>query len=314
MKATKAKRVDTLLRVAATGPTNAGKTYSLLRLAYGVIKTQFPDLPENEIWEKIVVIDTERNRALFYAERDDLPLITGSFYHIALDAPYSAERYEDAITTAEETVGDKGVIIIDSLSHAWSYEGGILDVTRDITNNSKSKNSYTAWEKASPIHNNLINKILKSNCHTFVTMRTKMEYVLAEDDYGKIKPTKVGLKPIQREDVEYEFDITFAIDASHKASINKDTTILGKLVNDDGTLGVITEELGKILIEWSATGKSLDVFKKEQLASIKQEIIATIKKDPALEGMLKIMLDGRSFAELEEKELKTILKELKSNE
>jgi hypothetical protein len=57
----------------------------------------------------------------------------------------------------------------------------------------------------------MIDAILASKCHVIVTMRTKTEY--REEEYTnargekKTKRVKVGLMPVQRAGLEYEFDL-----------------------------------------------------------------------------------------------------------
>lgn len=149
---------------------------------------------------------------------------------------------------AVKQVGPDGVVIVDSLSHAWSNAGGVLEIKADIAAK-PGKNSYTAWDEAGRIQNDFINYLLSVNCHTICTLRVKQDYVLTENDRGKQVPVKVGLAPVQRDDVEYEFDIMFTIGRDHIATTSKDVTFL------DGFGAVITSDLGKQLAEWANDGK-----------------------------------------------------------
>ncbi len=222
-------------RIALVGPSGAGKTLSALYLAYGITGD----------WGKIALIDTEHERARFYAERSDLG--TGVFLYAALNPPYSPERYISYVNQAAETVGEDGVVIVDSFSHAWDNEGGVLDIKSQIAKQ-KGKNDYTAWDEAGKIQNNLLNTILSVPCHTIITMRTKMAYAMEENDRGKMQPVKIGLAPVQRENAEYEFDVVLQIGRDHIASASKDTTFLDKWS------GIITPDLGEQLAEWLNNG------------------------------------------------------------
>ena len=111
------------------------------------------------------------------------------------------------------------------------------------------KNSYTAWNEAGREQNSLINYILGVDCHTIVTMRSKMEYAMELNERGKQQPVKIGLAPVQRDDTEYEFDIVMNIGRDHIATTSKDVTFL------DGFGAVITPELGRRLRAWLADGK-----------------------------------------------------------
>lgn len=169
------------------------------------------------------------------------------FFYAPFTPPYSPERYKEFVYEAAETVGPDGVVIVDSLSHAWNNEGGVLDI-KDRIAGQQGKNSYTAWNEAGKFQNDLINTILAVDCHTIVTMRSKMEYAMQENERGKMAPVKVGLAPVQRDDTEYEFDIVLDIARNHIATASKDTTFLDKFGQ------VITPELGKQLADWLNTG------------------------------------------------------------
>lgn len=229
-------RKQSKARIGMIGPSGAGKTLSALKMGYGITGD----------WSKVALIDTEHERGRFYANRPDLG--TGEFLYASLTPPYSADRYIDFVSSAAEAVGQDGVVIIDSFSHAWDNEGGILEYKSEVAKRS-GKNDYTAWDEAGKVQNNLVNTILSVDCHVIVTMRTKMAYAMEQNDRGKMVPIKLGLAPVQRENTEYEFDIVFQIDRDHTATLSKDTTFLDKFS------GVITSELGSQLREWLSEGK-----------------------------------------------------------
>lgn len=231
----KVTREKSKLRLALAGPSGAGKTLSALLLAYGI----------TDDWSKIALIDTEHGRAKFYASRSDFG--TGEFLYQEMTAPYSPDKYIDMVKEGAETVGENGVVIVDSFSHAWNNSGGVLEIKEKIEGGN-SKKSFSAWAEAGKIQNNLVNSILSVNCHTIVTMRTKMAYAIEQNENGKNVPVKLGLEPVQRENTEYEFDIVLNIARNHIASASKDTTFL------DTWSGVITSELGKSLREWLDDG------------------------------------------------------------
>lgn len=244
--------------MALTGVSGGGKTLGSLFIAYGI----------SGDWSKVALIDTEHERARFYADRSDLGI--GGFLYANLEPPYSVDRYKAFVAEAARLVGPDGVVIVDSLSHAWSNEGGVLDV-KDKISERKGQNSYTAWNEAGKMQNDLINSILSVDCHTIVTMRSKMAYALEENERGKQQPVKVGLAPIQRDDTEYEFDIVLNIDRSHIATASKDTTILDKYGE------IITPALGQTLAAWLNDGaepeprKIGDVRRKELYELLKQK-------------------------------------------
>lgn len=223
-------------RIALVGPSGAGKTLSALLMAFGITGD----------WKKVALIDTEHERGRFYAERSDFNI--GKFLYAPLYPPYSPDRYIDFVNSAAQAVGNDGVVIIDSFSHAWDNDGGVLDIKSQIAKR-QGKNDYTAWDEAGKIQNGLINSILSVPCHTIITMRTKMAYAMEINERGKTVPVKIGLAPVQRENAEYEFDVVLQINREHIACASKDTTFL------DSWSGVITAELGKQLAAWLDNGE-----------------------------------------------------------
>lgn len=248
-----AVRMKTKLRMALVGVAGSGKTLGALYIAYGMTQD----------WGKIALIDTEHERARLYANRTDLEV--GEFLYTAMNPPYDTEKYKDLVYEATQIIGEDGVIIIDSFSHAWNNEGGILE-QRDKIASRAGQNSFTAWNEAGKIQNSLVNTILAVNSHTIVTMRSKMDYTLQEDDRGKKVPVKVGLAPIQRDDTEYEFDVVLTIGRDHVAKASKDVTFL------DSFEDVITKDLGKNLKKWLDEGVEPEEIKKDEALTKFQHI------------------------------------------
>lgn len=225
----KVKRAKSKLRLAITGVSGAGKTLGALMIANGMV---------NGDWDKVALIDTEHERARVFANRSEFNI--GEFLYSPLYPPYTPQKYIDLIKEAAELVGSDGIVIIDSLSHAWNGIGGVLELKDEIATR-RGQNGYTAWGEAGKIQTNFINTILAVDCHTIVTMRSKMEYALEENEQGKKQPVKIGLAPVQREDVEYEFDIVLNVNRNHIATTSKDVTFLDKYSE------VITSKLGEQL-------------------------------------------------------------------
>jgi hypothetical protein len=198
---------------------------SALLLAYGLCSN----------WQKIAVIDTENHSAELF---DHL----GKFQVIAMEAPFSPEKYIQAINLAVS----KGmeVIIIDSISHEWEGLGGILDMHSKMTGN-----SYTNWGKITPRHNAFIQTLLQTPVHVIGNIRSKQEYILVEKN-GKQVPEKVGMKGVQREGVDYEFTIVFELDMRHNAVATKDRTSLFM----DKPEFKITPEVGNAILDWCNEG------------------------------------------------------------
>lgn len=240
---TPVSREQAKLRMALQGVSGGGKTLGALYIAFGITGD----------WSKVALIDTERERGRHYASRTDghLPHPTGEFLYCPFYPPYSPQRYIDLVKEGAETVGEDGVVIIDSLSHGWSDEGGVLDIKDQLANSGRRGiNDYTAWNEAGKEQKRLINEVFSARCHIIATMRTKMEYALELNDKGRQQPVKLGLKPIQRDETEYEFDVVLNIARNHYASSAKDVTFL------DAWNEPVSPELGRMLIEWLRMGEN----------------------------------------------------------
>jgi hypothetical protein len=231
MQFTKATRQKARLRLALTGPSGAGKTWSALLLARG-------------LGGKIAVIDTERGSASLYEHLADFDVLN-------LDAPYSPEHYIEAIHTAEKA--GYNVLIIDSITHEWSGVGGCLELVDEIARARYKGNSWSAWNDVTPRHRALLDAILHSPMHIIATLRSKTETAQAEEN-GRKKVVKLGMKAEQRDGFEYEMTVVLDIvHEGHYATATKDRT--GLFTGADPA--PITEATGKRLLEWLETGASM---------------------------------------------------------
>lgn len=222
----KAVKSESKLRLAITGPSGSGKTYTSLMLAAALADGG-----------DVAVIDTENGSASKYAD-------IFSFDVAEMHAPFKPEKYVAAITEAANA-GYK-VIVLDSLTHAWSGTGGLLDIVDEAAKRSQSKNTYTAWKEGTPIHNQLVDSIIQAPIHVIVTMRSKAEYVLETNDRGKQAPKKVGMAPIQRDGMEYEFDIVFQMTLDNDAIVEKTrcSALAGRVLSKPG------KDVADILKTW----------------------------------------------------------------
>ncbi|NQU35538.1 MAG: AAA family ATPase [Bacteroidetes bacterium] len=225
MKINKAERKQSKMKIALQGPSGSGKTFSSLLLAHGLCGS----------WSKTVVIDTENGSSNLYAH-------LGAFNVIQITAPYSPEKFIEAIILAERSGME--VIILDSISHEWEGQGGILDV-----HSSMMGNSFTNWAKLTPRHNGFVQKILSSSCHVIGTIRSKQDYVLTQKN-GKHVPEKVGLKGVTRENMDYEFTVVLDLNIKHNAVASKDRT---QLFMDQPSF-IVTQSTGRLIKNWCEEG------------------------------------------------------------
>lgn len=234
------------LRLALIGPAGSGKTYTALTLG-------------SSMGSKIAVIDTERGSASKYSD-------LFKFDVCELES-HSPKNYIASIKEAEKAGYD--VVVIDSLSHAWMGKDGLLEFVDQEAARSQSSNTFAAWRKATPQHNNLVEAMLNSKCHVIATMRSKMEYVLEENDRGKKVPKKVGMAPVQREGVEFEFDVTCDLTVDHDLIVGKTRchTVDGLVIRKPG------KEFAEKLLTWldagTAPAPKQDASPKESAGSAK---------------------------------------------
>lgn len=241
----KAERKQAKLRLALAGPSGSGKTYSALLLATG-------------LGGRIAVIDTEHGSASLYADIAD-------FDAMELHAPYSPERYIEAIVAAEQAGYD--TLIIDSYSHEWTGSGGCLESNEAVAHQKFRGNTWAAWNETTPRHRKLTDKILTSSLHIICTMRSKTETVQGE---GK-KILKLGMKSEQRDGTDYEFTVVLDLTHDgHTALASKDRT---KLFDQPE---LISEETGKRLLAWLNSGISPEARARELLIDALADI-ATAK-------------------------------------
>lgn len=227
----KAEKSQVKLRIAITGPAGSGKTLGALLLARGIH-------PKG----KIAGIDTENGTMSLYGDRFEFDVAT-------MQPPYLVRKYVEAIEAFAEHQYDVGVV--DSLSHAWAGEGGILQ-QKELLDARAGSNSFVNWGKMTPEQNKLVNAILHNRIDLICTMRSKTEYVMGERN-GKQAPQKVGMAPVQRDGFEYEFDIVFDVDANHMAKASKDRT--GLFGADE--FFQLNESVGQKIAAWRASGKPM---------------------------------------------------------
>ncbi len=222
----KAVKTAAKLRLAFTGTSGSGKTYTALTIAQGIANGK-----------PIALVDTENGSASKYADKFDFDVAE-------MHAPFNPEKYIKAISEAAEA--GYGVIILDSLSHAWMGTGGVLDLVDEAAKRSKSGNTYMAWKEGTPIQNRLIEAIVQSPIHVIATMRSKSEYVLETNANGKQAPKKVGLAAIQREGFEYEFDIVIQMTQDNDGIVEKSrcSELANRVFSKPG------KEVSNILVEW----------------------------------------------------------------
>ncbi|MFD3749705.1 AAA family ATPase [Streptomyces cyaneofuscatus] len=185
-----ATRETAKARIALQGPGGSGKTKTALRMAERLADGG-----------SIGVVDTERGSAKKYAVVPGRPDLGGhEFGHMPM-AFCSPENLIAAVRAAEEA--RIAVLVIDSWSHFWAGKGGLLARVEEESQKSTNRGGkFTAWAPVNDLEQDMLDALLNFPGHVLVTMRTKNDYSME----GKTV-TKVGVKTVQREGSEYEFDV-----------------------------------------------------------------------------------------------------------
>jgi len=225
MQLRKATRKKAKIRLGLSAVSGGGKTYSAILIAKGLCG----DL------SKVAVIDTENGSADLYAH-------LGDFNVLPLTAPFTPERYIEAIRSCEKAAME--VIIIDSISHEWDGKGGCLEIVESLGG------KYQDWAKVTPRHQAFLEAIIHSPSHIITTVRRKQDYEMIKDG-NKIRVEKGGLKEITREGFEYELTINLELDTKHNANASKDRTglFMGKPVF------IPSEKTGELIATWCEQGE-----------------------------------------------------------
>ena len=259
----KAERKQSKLRLALTGPSGSGKTYSSLQIAKGLLQTTAIG--------KIAMIDSENGSSELYSN-----LVP--FDVAKLSPPYHPDRYIQMINAAAQAGYE--VLIIDSLSHGYNGNGGLLDLHSKATQARRDRNSFAAWSEITPIQTRLIDTLLSTPLHIICTLRTKTAWEVVENDRGKKAPVKVGLSPQQRDGLEYEFSLVLDLSTDgHVATSSKDRT--GMFDQKHFVPGVDT---GKQLLKWLNAGIDTAETSSELLADLQSQI-ANAETFPVLKAL-----------------------------
>jgi len=280
---TPAVKIMKPLKVLLYGPTHSGKTYGSLKIAAGIVM-QKNGCTEEEAYPRILFLDSEYKRGTLYAH-------FGKFNYMSIEPPYSVSELQDFFNKVE-TIPEIDVVIVDSLTHFWSKEGGILDEKAE--KDKQGGNSYTNWQDYTSKFNKVLDSLLHSSKSVIVTTRSKNDTALVVNEKGKQAPVTYGLKPEMRDNIEYEFDIVFNVDKQTHS-----------LIVDKGVPGMsMTYEPAT-----AATGMELyDLVSANAIVQERQplEIIKAIRdaaKVHNLVSFVQLLLSGRKLDEMERDQL-----------
>ncbi len=241
--------------IGLAGGTGSGKTYTALRLATGLAGGK-----------PIAFIDTENKRAKHYADEF-------KFEHADMRAPFRPQAYIDHIMAAQQA--GFGVAVIDSTSHIWAGDGGILDwqeeeLDRMAADDWKKREAckMAAWIKPKMAHKEFVTKLLQLNMHVIMCFRAEEKIdMIRENGKTKIVPkeTMTGLNgwvPICEKNLPFELTMSLLFTAD-KPGIPKPIKLPEKLRSFFPLDQVVTEKAGQQLAAWSAGAATAESPRRE---------------------------------------------------
>ena len=203
----KAVREQTGLLIGLAGGTGSGKSYSALRLASGISGDR-----------AFAVIDTEAGRALHYSDKF-------SFDHGDLKPPFSPQAYAEAILSAD--MAGYPVIVVDSMTHEWASEGGVLEMHEDELERmagddyaKRERVKMAAWIKPKMDHKKMVQRLLQVRAHLILCFRAEEKVEMIKDDKGKTvivpKTSLTGINgwtPVCEKNLPFELTASFLLTA-----------------------------------------------------------------------------------------------------
>ncbi len=271
----KATREQSKASILIEGLSGKGKSGLALILGYYLA---------GEDWTKVCDIDTENNSIQLFTGIMSNAGIKFENFNIGRFTPdmkYRPSNYEAFKNSAIEA-GAK-VVIQDSISHAWTYEGGILDMVAELkkTVQRYQRDSYAAWGDDTIVEEKqkLFQLFRDHRCHMISTVRVKEKMEYDKDEKGKTILTSLGEQEIMQADVKYEPDLVLHMVSPGKA-IGKDIrhpkakVIKSRyVILEEGQEYEFTPSLCKQLKEYLEEGTSPEEILEKQ----RQEYIEGIK-------------------------------------
>lgn len=153
------------------GKSGSGKTMSALLFARGLVGPT----------GRVCLIDTESGRGSIFSD-----LIPGGYLVLNLDAPFSPGRYEEAIVQAE---GAADCVVVDSMTHEWSGEGGVLDWADEELQKmgGDDRNKMRSWIKPKMAHKMMVQRLLRSKVPLICCLRGEEKTHVSKDAGQKSK-------------------------------------------------------------------------------------------------------------------------------
>jgi hypothetical protein len=267
----KATKEQAYVTIAIEGPSGSGKTYSAEELAKHLCPAG----------KRIYHIDSEKGSASKYAHIFDF-LVDDDF------GPTGKVNYHPDVwikkMMAAVAQGDCGVLILDTPTHAWKGEGGVLSVIETIKKNTEARgkkaDGFNAWQEGDKIYRRFMDTLLSLPCHRIFTLRSKQKYEKKQNEKGFMEVQKMGLEPEFRDGYEFEVDIQLSMDQAHTAVPLKHRlgpVLEGKVFPNPG------EELAEIIKEWATTGEARPSQRPAAVQVAAESAVTVASPEPPVE-------------------------------
>lgn len=224
-----AQRSEAKPLIGLYAESGCGKTWSSLLLARGFVGPN----------GKIGMIETEGGRGEANVGRDPV----GEYLVRPIRQNFSPQEYGKAISEAENAKLD--ALIIDSASHEWEGDGGILAMA--AANQAAGKKGVLVWQQPKIDHQRyFMLRLMQTPIPlVIVCMRAKYPMVQIKNEWAR----STVLEPKQADDILSEMFVHAWIDQEHKLHVTKYTLPELASVIRDGE--PITIESGKRLAAWA---------------------------------------------------------------
>ena len=236
-------REDVDLLIGLSGGTGSGKTYTAMRLATGMARALGQD------W--FAIVDTENRRARHYAD-------FFRFKSIDLTPPFTPERYTEALAAA---AAKSRVIVVDSMSHEWAGEGGVLEMQEAefAAMNYQDSKKLLSWVKPKMAHKRMVQRLLQFRAHLILCHRAESKIDMVKEGGRTVVKPKEGLTgthgwfPVAEKNLAFELTVSLLLEQERPG-----VPVPIKLQEQHKHLfpldEPITEETGLKLVEWAAGG------------------------------------------------------------
>jgi hypothetical protein len=228
------------LRLAISGVAGSGKTWSSLNVGINFIE----EIKERGFLHgngRVALLDTDRGRSTMYAKSDDDDY--GFDFDYETLNSFSPNDYVNKLYELDRQ--NYSLIIVDQATPEWTGPGSTTERVNKIAKASRSKNTFIVWPEVNPDHYQFVNFLMSLNAHLICNIMAKKKCIM---ESGSVTP--VGIRPIQREDFEREFDAVGMMDSRHSIKFTKARHPLldGKSFAKPG------KELGILLADWMLRG------------------------------------------------------------